>query len=148
MTETLNIKAGDWICLANGATDGPMIEGNNGDFFANMEYYNGGSNWFYHWRTDGTINEGGEWERENLNVIATLPAAPLDHIRALEARVEKLERALRPFANLKSVFGRDGFDPQQSDSEGINISWALDGGRCDLTLGQFRRARRALEDSQ
>lgn len=77
----------------------------------------------------------------------TLPAA-LDEIERLRAENEKLREALKPFARLRRVFGGKEPDdiPSIPDSHGYVVLWAMDqSGRCDLTLGQFRRARRALE---
>jgi hypothetical protein len=76
-----------------------------------------------------------------------LPAA-LDEIERLRAENEKLREALKPFARLRRVFGGKEPDdiPSIPDSHGYVVLWAMDqSGRCDLTLGQFRRARRALE---
>lgn len=66
----------------------------------------------------------------------------------LRAENASLREALKPFARLRRIFGGREPDnhPGMPDSHGYNVSWAMeDSGRCDLTLGQFRRARRALE---
>lgn len=115
MTKTLNIKAGDWICLANGATDGPMMKDGKGKFFGNLMYYKGGQDWHHTWGSSGQpIDPNDEWTMKSMCAIATLPASPLDHIRALEARVEKLETALRFYENqanyIVSTEGKSSID--------------------------------------
>ena len=66
-----------------------------------------------------------------------------DRIEALEAKVQRLREALRPFAKSKQVF--DKAEPCLPDGHAYNLTWNMDEGRCDFTLGQFRRARAAME---
>ena len=66
---------------------------------------------------------------------------------ALSARVAELEGALNPFGKSRKMFkGSQKYDdPNLSDSFGFEIIMATtEDGRCDFTLGQFRRARDVL----
>ena len=76
-----------------------------------------------------------------------LPAA-LSEADRLREENEKLRKALMPFARLRRIFGGKEPDdfPGMPDSHGYAIVWVMEEhGRCDLTLGHFRRARRALD---
>jgi hypothetical protein len=66
------------------------------------------------------------------------------------ARIGELEAALKPFANLRCMTeasdeGEAWDTPDMPDSVGFEITLATTAdGACDLTLGQFRRARAVL----
>lgn len=90
---TLTIKARDWAVLRCGEIAGPITGHPNNPYYPfrgprdawteNGEYLHS---------TDRQADEDAEHDRD---IIATLPRAPLDHIKALEARISKLETALR-----------------------------------------------------
>lgn len=128
MTETLEIKVGDWAVLRNGEVSGPL------KFDSKSKYYPLFSG-THEWTADGRFwNLKEQMVDEELefkyDIIATLPAAPLDHIRALEARVQKLEQALRFYASPA--------DYAAPYTGGMGKLWE----DCGVT------AKNALEDSQ
>jgi hypothetical protein len=71
-------------------------------------------------------------------------------LRDANARIAELEAALKPFANLRCMTeasdeGEAWDTPDMPDSVGFEITLATTAdGACDLTLGQFRRARAVL----
>ena len=72
--------------------------------------------------------------------IATLTA----DLTTARAQLATAREALKPFAKSKKLFsGSEGYDdPSLPDSFGFEIIMAKTAdGRCDFTLGQFRRAR-------
>ena len=90
MTETLNIKAGDWAVLRNGEVRGPLSIVERTMF--PIEEINQDGVRVNAWRSNGFYIVGGPTD---LDIVDTIPAAPADHIRALEARAQKLEQALQ-----------------------------------------------------
>ena len=92
-------------------------------------------------------------QRDRAELSDKLNGTPCAEIRwqeerdALSARVAELEGALNPFGKSRKMFkGSQKYDdPNLSDSFGFEIIMATtEDGRCDFTLGQFRRARDVL----
>ena len=70
-----------------------------------------------------------------------------EELATLRAALEKAETALKAFGMSRKIFaGHQPYDiPNLPDSFGLEIIMATtDDGRCDFTLGQFRRAKAAL----
>ena len=104
-------------------------------------------------RCDGYTYDGGAgsscYDQACSEIAATIRALPLPAAQP-DPRDEALRlarEALAPFGKSRKMFsGHRPYDePNLSDSFGLEIFMATtEDGKCDFTLGQFRRAKRAL----
>lgn len=99
-------------------------------------------------------------ERHDKRIAAMQDAAEaLAELAALRAENERLRAALRPFVTWKHNGDDDAKDWVEMrgvggvyclpDSHGFEMVWAdeIDGGRVEFTMGQFRRARAAYNNT-
>ena len=90
--------------------------------------------------------------RAEPDALRPIAKAIFDAIQSAESRgraagLRRAREALSPFGKSRKIFsGHQPYDNQNfSDSFGLEIIMATtEDGRCDFTLGQFRRAQRAL----
>lgn len=104
---TLEIKTGDWAVLRNGEVRGPLTVADPKEY--PFPIFIGHAPDEISWTMAGSEYDEPHITKAS-DIISTLPTYPLEHIRALEARIGVLEEALRAWEKWEAKLVLEGSD--------------------------------------